>query len=406
MGVTVREKNKGSGIWWVFINHQGKRKARKVGSKSAANKVARRIEAKLASKELQVDTDPVPTFGELAKLWLETYIKPLRRITTYERYRDVLRLHINPTFGKKQIDTIKRSDVRNLLLGRYKKGLSKSSVAMIRDVTSGVMQYAIDDEIITSNPVTGITKKLNLSRSAKARGETLDAPEVATFLDSCLKHYPEHHPFFLCAFRTGMRLGELLALQWGDVDWHGQFIRVDRSFKNGILSKTKTGRTRQVDMSDQLKEALRGLYTARKREALAQGGSEPVKWIFHHKGQPWAQNSARNYFKRILRKAGLREIRFHDIRHTFASLLLSFGQSPVYVKEQLGHSSIQITVDIYGHLIPSSNRDAVNQLDQVATIRNLYATNQKEEAVTHEDYGSNAFLVPKGRLELPRLCRH
>ncbi len=76
-----------------------------------------------------------------------------------------------------------------------------------------------------------------------------------------------------------------------------------------------------------------------------------------------AQNSVRNIRKRILRKAGLRDIRFHDIRHTYASLLLSDGQSPVYVKEQLGHSSIQITVDIYGHLIPSSNREAVNRLD-------------------------------------------
>ena len=75
-------------------------------------------------------------------------------------------------------------------------------------------------------------------------------------------------------------------------------------------------------------------------------------------------------------------MRLHDIRHTFASLLLSNGESPVYVKEQLGHTSIQITVDIYGHLIPGSNRVAVNQLDEPATIRNLSATVQKVKAVT------------------------
>jgi integrase len=90
----------------------------------------------------------------------------------------------------------------------------------------------------------------------------------------------------------------------------------------------------------------------RKREALAEGLGEPVEWVFHRHGRPWAQNSVRYYFKRILRKAGLRDMRFHDIRHTFASLLLSNGESPVYVKEQLGHSSIQITVDIYGHPDP------------------------------------------------------
>lgn len=75
------------------------------------------------------------------------------------------------------------------------------------------------------------------------------------------------------------------------------------------------------------------------------------------------QNHARRVFKRVLGKVGIREMRFHDIRHTYASRLLSKGESPFYVKEQLGHSSIQVTIDIYGHLIPGSNRGAVNQLD-------------------------------------------
>ncbi|MEA2063450.1 MAG: site-specific integrase, partial [Gemmatimonadota bacterium] len=172
-------------------------------------------------------------------------------------------------------------------------------------------------------------------------------------------------------------LGELLGLQWGDIDWNGGFVQVQRSFKNQQMSETKTGRTRRVDMSDQLIEVLQRLYTDRKKEALKSGRGEVIELIFHKSGEPIAQNSIRNVWKRILRKAGLRDMRFHDIRHTFASQLLSNGQSPVYVKEQLGHSSIQITVDIYGHLIPSSNREAVNQLDdspKSAIIRNLSAT--------------------------------
>jgi integrase len=80
-------------------------------------------------------------------------------------------------------------------------------------------------------------------------------------------------------------------------------------------------------------------------------------------GKPLEQNFIRRVFKAILRKAKLRDMRFHEIRHTFASLLLSDGASLVYVKEQLGHTSIQMTVDIYGHLIPSSNRESVNRLD-------------------------------------------
>lgn len=93
------------------------------------------------------------------------------------------------------------------------------------------------------------------------------------------------------------------------------------------------------------------------------------------------QNYIRRIFKRILAKAGLREIRLHDTRHTFASLLLSNGESPVYVKEQMGHHSIQMTVDIYGHLIPSSNRAAINKLDTQPTC-NLSATSKNKKAVT------------------------
>ena len=156
---------------------------------------------------------------------------------------------------------------------------------------------------------------------------------------------------------------EVLGLKWGDIDWNQKLIRVERSYKRGQYDKTKTGKVRRVDMSDQLAASLKILLTKRKKEALKEGRGEPIECIFHRNNKPIEQNHARRVFKRVLAKAGIREMRFHDIRHTYASLLLSRGESPFYVKEQLGHSSIQVTIDIYGHLIPGSNRGAVNQLD-------------------------------------------
>lgn len=221
----------------------------------------------------------------------------------------------------------------------------------------------MDEELIPLNPVVGITKRLQLHRDRGVEVEPLTKGEVSLFLDTCQAHAPDHYPFFLCAFRTGMRLGELLGLGWGEVDWQGKFIVVRRSYKLGRTTPTKTGRVRRVDMSDQLMEVLRALYTQRKREALEKGTGEVIETIFYRNGKHMEQNYIRRVFKRLLAKAGFREIRLHDIRHTFASLLLSDGASPVYVKEQLGHTSIQITVDIYGHLIPTSNREMVNRLD-------------------------------------------
>ena len=117
-------------------------------------------------------------------------------------------------------------------------------------------------------------------------------------------------------------------------------------------------------MSNQLHDVLNRLHSQRLQEALAKGHDYPNNICFHHKdGGHLSQNTIRGCYKRLLDKAGIRELRFHDIRHTFASLLLTNGESLTYVKEQLGHSSIQTTVDIYGHLIPGSNREAVNRLD-------------------------------------------
>ena len=228
---------------------------------------------------------------------------------------------------------------------------------------SGTMGYAVEDELIPGNPVAGILKRLKLERDKRIKVEPMNEQEVAIFLDVCHRHFRVYYEFFLCAFRTGMRLGELLGLKWSDLDWNQKFIRVERSYKRGHFDKTKTGKSRRVDMSDQLAENLKGLLTRQKKEALKEGRGEHIHLLFHRNNKPIEQNHIRRIFKRVLVKAGIREMRLHDIRHTYASLLLSKGESPVYVKEQLGHSSIQMTVDIYGHLIPGSNRGAVNQLD-------------------------------------------
>ena len=368
MGVKVRERPDGSGVYWVFIDFKGQRKAKKVGkNQKLAMDIAKKIEAKLTLEDLSLlekdEQSTKKTFEEYATYWLEDYIKPLRRQSTYERYGDILKRHVFPTLGKRPIAEIKRFEIRNLILRKKKAKLSRSMICLIRDVISGPMGYAVDEELITGNPVTGILKRLQLERDKRITVEPMNEQEVELFLDTCHGHFREHWEFFLCAFRTGMRLGELLGLKWGDIDWNQKFIRVQRSYKRGRFDKTKTGKVRRVDMSDQLVSGLKQLLTARKKEALKSGLGEPVETIFHRDGKPIEQNHIRRVFKRVLVKAGIREMRLHDIRHTFASLLLSRGESPVYVKEQLGHSSIKMTVDIYGHLIPSSNRGAVNRLD-------------------------------------------
>ncbi len=366
MGVKVREKPPGSGVWWVFINNQGRRKSKRIGDQETAEKVAKEITERLKIGNYSMDEKPkAPVFDEYAEMWLEGYIKPLRRPSTHERYKDILDRYIKPAIGKKPIDEVRRGDIRNLLLEMHKNGYSRSILCLIRDVCSGVMGYAVDDELIPANSVTGIIKRLQLDRERKLAIEPMTAEEINLFMQTCSKMLPEYYSFFLCAFRTGMRSGELIALHWPDIDWNKKNIKVQRSFRRGVINKPKNNKTRLVDMSDQLISELKKLYTVRKKESLKQGRGEPFEIIFHRYNDYMDQKFIRRVFKRVLKKAGLREQKLHITRHTYASLLLTAGESPVYVKEQLGHSSIDITVDIYGHLIPSSNRGAVNRLDEM-----------------------------------------
>jgi len=122
-------------------------------------------------------------------------------------------------------------------------------------------------------------------------------------------------------------------------------------------------------MTNQLIETLNHQFTRCKEEGIKIGLGRVPELVFHRDGQPMEQNYIRRIFKLLLIKAGLREIRIHDMRHTHASWLLCLGESPMYVKTQLGHSSIQMTVDVYGHWIPSGNRAAVNRLDDVFSTK-------------------------------------
>lgn len=214
-------------------------------------------------------------FRQYAAMWLNDYIKGIRRPSTYERYSQVLEKHIYPSLANNRIMDVTRGEVRNLLLRLYNGGLSKSMIRIIHACISGPMSYALDEEIINANPVTGLTKRLQL-KTGKKPIEPMTREETYLFLETCHLTLPEYYPFFLCAFRTGLRLGELLGLRLGDIDWNGRFIEIRRAYKRGHTGPTKTGRIRRVDMSDQLKEVLLGLFIRRKAESMKAGNGGKI----------------------------------------------------------------------------------------------------------------------------------
>ncbi len=151
------------------------------------------------------------------------------------------------------------------------KGLSPGSTAIVKNVISGVMERAIDLELIVSNPANGTLRKLPPSKKySKKDIEIFTTEQIEHLLTTCKKYIPHYHPLILCAFRTGMRLGEILGLNWSDINWNENYIRVQRSYKNQVISETKNKRNRNIDLSPQLKEELQTLHLIEKKSALKQ----------------------------------------------------------------------------------------------------------------------------------------
>src|SRR5574337_1526779 len=386
MGVTVRQKGD---KWYVFITHQGRRKAKAVGDKKAAQDVASKLRAKLALGDFQMEEPERPlTFKEFGYRWLEAYAKLHCRPSTYQSYRRLLRDYAFPRFGMKPLPDVTREDVKGAIADMRSKGLSKSTIRFAICPIREMFNHAIDDGAKLTNPAARMGRFLKDKTDRRVKIVPLTASEVQRLLEAAqaidqgradhpMKEVsPSYYLFLLTAVRTGLRLGELIGLRWGDLDFAGRFIEVTRQYTRGAFAPTKSGRLRLVDMSKQLCAALQAAQDSRRVELAVEGRElDPEELVFRNRtGGPLDESNVR---KRILRpclqEAGLRQINPHLLRHTFASLLLANGESLVYVKEQLGHHSIQITVDTYGHLIPGANKAAVDKLD-TATICNPPAT--------------------------------
>lgn len=356
MGVSVRQKNKGKGNpWWIFVTHQGQRKSISVGDKRAAENVAKGIREKLAGGKLNLNSE-VSTFGEYSQKWLNNYVALECRESTFEDYDGILKNHILPVFKDKQINSITRGEIRDFLLSKVSGGLSRKRALVLKDVLSGAFNYALDDEVIETNPTTGITRRLwpksNKPGAAVGQDAVFNEQEIEKLLAACAAECPEYYHFFLMACRTGLRLGECLALKWKDVDFKNNVLLVRRSYRRGRYTPPKNKKIRQVDMSGQVIETLKAMLP-----------KDAAELVTMHNGIPIEQNNLRRIYKRILKRAALKHRKFHSLRHSYASMLLSKGVPVVYVKEQLGHSSIDITVDIYTHWISTDDNRHVNMLD-------------------------------------------
>lgn len=247
MSVKVKQHK---GAWWLFIDHKGKRKAKRVGSsKRAAEIAAEKIQAKIALGQFEIkDETKQRPFDTYFRRWLETYVKVHCKERTYSLYESAFRRYLFLTFGQKDITTIAREEVKTFAYGMLAQGKSRSTVNNVLAPLHGMFTQAIEGGHTDRNPCIRILRKSRKEDGAQQqRASFLTREELGLLLRTCQEHVPAACPFVSLLSRTGLRMGEAIGLQWGDVDFHGRFIDVRRTLSRGTISTPKSGKSRRVD---------------------------------------------------------------------------------------------------------------------------------------------------------------
>jgi integrase len=353
MGVIVREKQKGSGEWWIFINHNGKRRSKKIGDKATANKVAKEVRERFAKGDLGMLKNTCPVFSSYGQDWLNS---PLRELedSTRKMYDGYYRLHIKPHLGSKRLDEIKRRHIKRLISLLKEKGLSSASIQGVIAVLSGIFENAIEDEIVSANPCQN-TRKYCGNEPVIAIS-TLTPSEVQTMLENASKLPVEVYTFYLVSVRTGIRVGEMLALEWSDIDFDNRLMEVSKSYNINTkkVGQTKNKKMRKVDLTPATVAALQKL----RKDKRVLG----IKLVFSN-----SKGKRVNYRRLvdILKKIAPRQIRIHDLRHTYATLRVAKGDNILDVSRQLGHHSVAFTIDKYAHWMPGEHKSQIDELDSL-----------------------------------------
>lgn len=367
MGVLVRKRD---GAWWVFINHKGTRKAKKVGERVAAIELKARLEKRLNAGDLGLLEKPGITFAQAAQQWLDGYVRPHLKPSTYDSYALVNRCYLLPAFGPTPLRDMKRPAIREALAGWYAKKLSPKYVHIITAALSGILKQAVEDEHIEHNPAARLGRYTARPESTGETKETVKywtGEQLGRILASTRQEYPEWHDLFATLAWAGLRVGEGLGLQWEDLDLQSRVLSVRRSVdENGRVTAPKGNRGRRMEIGERLAALLADRESRLQAEA-ALAGRPPSVWVFpptqhQRKDGPARYGTALKVLDHVLdleRIPRYPRVMTHAFRHSWATLTLQHATTPaaiLYVSRQLGHASVKITMDVYGHLIPEENR--------------------------------------------------
>lgn len=327
--------------------------------------------AKLEQQEGKLATGPKQTVNVYLPRWLEEVAKPNIELNTYARYRILVYKHILPAFGNVQLQKITPLQLQSFYASKTQEGLKPGTVRMLHSLLHSAFDNAVRWGLMSRNICDLVTKPRLMPREE----QVLTEEQARTLIETARGHRLE--ALLIVAVTTGMRHGELLGLKWQDIDFEKHSVQVRRSVsflaRHGYREKepkTEKGR-RTISLPKVVMDALK-----EHREHQIEGKKKAgARWheldlVFcNADGYYMHSNNLRHIFRVLLKDAGLPTMRIHDLRHSAATILLKMGVPPHVVQEILGHSHINITLGIYGHVLPGQQRDAMGEWDDLFQTR-------------------------------------
>lgn len=330
--------------WWARISLGIVNGRRVVKKKRAATEDEAHAELATLIRIYGAGGDPArQTLDEYLRDWLDSH-GPSVRPSTRTSYAGHVRNHIAPLLGGILVARLRPADVRRLVADRTRAGLSAATVGRIVTTLHIALQRAVDERAILDNPVDGV----RLPRVERPPVDALSADHADAIVDACRGTFIGCLVVLLLG--SGMRLGEALGLDWGDV-------RLDDGFV--LVRHTKT-RIRSVPVSGDAIEALR----EHKRQAPRVGDREPVFLSPRPPHERLRGTTVSHALPRILERAGLPRMAPHGLRHGSASIMVAAGVHMRVVAEQLGHRNPALTARVYAHVLPEAQREAVQVLNR------------------------------------------
>lgn len=328
--------------WWVDFRFAGKRYRQRspINTEQAARKHEILMRERMLRGEPAYDgrTD-VPIFSGFADEWLVTYVDTHNKPSVQRGYRSILGVHLVPFFGKKRLDEIKSFDIEKYQGAKLREGLSAKSINGHLAVLMKCLRTAADWERISAVP------RAKPLKMVPPKFDFLTFEESDRLIAAAASE-PHWHSMIVAALQTGLRLGELRALDWENVDLVNGHLTVCRSITDGIVSTPKNHKIRHVPLTEEARAVLAPMAKKRGGVWRGRGGCDHANKIVYAA------------LGRITARAGLRHIGWHTLRHTFASQLSMSGVPIAVIRELLGHSDINMTMR-YAHLSPSILKNAV-----------------------------------------------